>query len=93
MDCGVSCPWLIEKKSFTYLRTIKKCLFSGERSLPFGLLVSETTVPTFLPFFLSFDTALPPREDNVQVDCVLKPRYKKCTEKEKIKMIVFKKMV
>ena len=34
---------------------------------------------------LSLDTALPPREDYVQVDCVLKPRYKKCTEKEKDK--------
>ena len=43
-------------------------------------------------FFLSLDTALPPREDYVQVDCVLKPRYKKCTEKEKIKMIVLKRM-
>ena len=41
--------------------------------------------------FLSFDTALPPREDYVQVDCVLKPRYKKCMEKEKIKMIVLKR--
>ena len=38
---------------------------------------------------LSLDTALPPREE---VDCVLKPRYKKCTEKEKIKMIVLKRM-
>ena len=28
----------------------------------------------------------------MQVDCVLKPRYKKCTEKEKIKMIVLKRM-
>ena len=36
----------------------------------------------FLSFF-SFDTALPPREDYVQVDSVLKPRYKKCTEKRK----------
>ena len=43
-------PWTAEldaidllKKSFTYLRTIKKnlmtCWLSGERSLPFGLLV------------------------------------------------------
>ena len=47
---------------------------------------------SILSFFLSFDTALPPREDYVQVDCVLKPRYKKCTEKEKIKMIVLKRM-
>ena len=39
-------------------------------------------------FFLSFDSALPPREDYVQVDWVLKPWYKKCTEKEKITMIV-----
>ena len=39
-----------------------------------------------LSFF--FDTALPPHEDYVQVDCGLKPRYKKCTEKEKIKMTV-----
>ena len=46
----------------------------------------------FAPFFLSFDTALPPREDYVQVDCVLKSWYNKCTEKEKIKMIVFKRM-
>ena len=45
----------------------------------------------FLVFFLSLDTALPPREDYVQVDCVLKPRYKKCTEKEKIKMIGLKR--
>ena len=45
-----------------------------------------------LSFFLSLDTALPPREDYVQLDCVLKPRYKKCTEKEKIKMIVLKRM-
>ena len=29
-------------------------------------------------FFLSLYTATPPREDYVQVDCVLKPRYKKC---------------
>ena len=43
-------------------------------------------------FFLSLYTALPPREDYVQVDCVLKPRYKKCTEKEKIKMIGLKRM-
>ena len=44
-------------------------------------------------FFLSFDTALPPREDDyVQVDCVLKLRYKKYTEKENIKMIVLKRM-
>ena len=44
-------------------------------------------------FFLSFDTALPPREEYVpQVDCDLKPWYKKCTEKEKIKMIVLKRM-
>ena len=43
-------------------------------------------------FFLSLDTALPPREDYVQVDCVLKPRYKKCTEKGKIKMIGLKRM-
>ena len=28
----------------------------------------------------------------MQVDGVLKPRYKKCTEKEKIKMIVLKIM-
>ena len=28
----------------------------------------------------------------MQVDCVLKPRYKKCTEKEKIKMIGLKRM-
>ena len=41
---------------------------------------------------LSLDTALPPREDYVQVVCVLKPRYKKCTEKEKIKMIGLKRM-
>ena len=41
---------------------------------------------------LSLYTALPPREDYVQVDCVLKPRYKKCTEKEKIKMIGLKRM-
>ena len=46
----------------------------------------------FLSFFLSLYTALPPREDYVQVDCVLKPRYKKCTEKEKIKMIGLKRM-
>ena len=45
-----------------------------------------------LSFFLSLDTALPPREDYVQVDCVLKPRYKKCTEKEKIKMIGLKRI-
>ena len=45
-----------------------------------------------VPFFLSLDTALPPREDYVQVDCVLKPRYKKCTEKEKIKMIGLKRI-
>ena len=51
-------------------------------------------VQSFSMFFLSlsFDTALPPREDYVQVDCVLKPRYKKCMEKEKIKMIVLKRM-
>ena len=42
-----------------------------------------TTRPQSL--FLSLDTALPPREDYVQVDCVLKPRYKKCMEKEKDK--------
>ena len=42
--------------------------------------------------YLSLYTALPPREDYVQVDCVLKPRYKKCTEKEKIKMIGLKRM-
>ena len=42
--------------------------------------------------FFSLYTALPPREDYVQVDCVLKPRYKKCTEKEKIKMIGLKRM-
>ena len=35
-----------------------------------------------LSFFLSLYTATPPREDYVQVDCVLKPRYKKCSEKE-----------
>ena len=43
-------------------------------------------------FSLSLDTALPPREDYMQVDCVLKLRYKKCTEKEKIKMIGLKRM-
>ena len=41
-------PWTVElaaldqlKTYFTYLRTIKKYLLSGERSLPFGLLVSS----------------------------------------------------
>ena len=45
MDCGVSCPCPI-KKSFTYLRTsqniLMTCWLLGERSLPFGLLVSYT---------------------------------------------------
>ena len=45
------------------------------------------------PFFLSFDTALPPHEDYVQVDCVTKPPYKKCTEKEKDKDDSVKKNV
>ena len=33
-------------------------------------------------FFLSLCTVTPPREDYMQVDCVLKPRYKKCSKKE-----------
>ena len=44
-----------------------------------------------VPFFLSFNTATPPREDYVQVDCVLKPRYKKCKEKAQDKDGSFKK--
>ena len=50
-------PWTAEiaaldqlKKSFTYLRTIQNilmtCWFSGDRPLPFGLLVSKLTRST-----------------------------------------------
>ena len=42
----------------------------------------ETNYQKLASFFLSLYTATPPREDYVQVDCVLKPRYKKCSEKE-----------
>ena len=53
----------------------------------------STNIYEVSSFFPSFDIALPPREDYVpQVVCDLKPRYKKCTEKEKIKMIVLKRM-
>ena len=41
MECGVSCPWPIEK--ILYFKTIQNilmtCWLSGERLLPFGLLV------------------------------------------------------
>ena len=40
----------------------------------------ENSTDIFLSF-LSFYTATPPREDYVQVECVLKPRCKKCMEK------------
>ena len=36
----------------------------------------------FFSFFIYCKSATPPSEDYVQVDCVLKPRYKKCSEKE-----------
>ena len=39
------------------------------------------SVPLHIAFFLSFYTATPPREDYVQVECVLKPQCKKCMEK------------
>ena len=43
--------------------------------------------PFFL-FFLSFYTALPPREDHVQVDCVLLPKCKGYGKrKEQMKML------
>ena len=54
----------------------------------FNLFVSvcpsiiHNVITNTLSFFLSLYTATPPREDYVQVDCVLKPGYKKCSEKE-----------
>ena len=42
----------------------------------------EVAYKTLVRPKLSLYTATPPREDYVQVDCVLKPRYKKCSEKE-----------
>ena len=46
MECGVSCPWPIEKNF--YFKTIQNilitCWLSGERSLPFGLLVLITGI-------------------------------------------------
>ena len=62
------------------------------RDIAFAVQKISKRAITF-SFFLSLDTALPPREDYVQVDCVLKPRYKKCTEKEKDKDDSVKKNV
>ena len=42
-------------------------------------VVYKTLVRPKLSFFIYCN---PPCEDYVQVDCVLKPRYKKCSEKE-----------